>query len=104
MSEMIKEIDRRSRERYRRDARFHALATSIVARVMNDHGRVDPERADQEAADIATRVAALVLETVFTEDAELNVQREIAERYCKLAEDALACSPILPPIFIGSKA
>lgn len=99
--EIFKRREKTASERYREDARFNAIVQSIVSRVMKERGPVDPERADRDAYEIAIRVAAMVLETIFQEDAELNAQRELAERYKKIAEDALMFAP--PPMFIRSE-
>jgi hypothetical protein len=87
----------RASERYRRDHRFHAIAQSVVTSVLREHGPVDPERADRDAYDIAIKVAAMVLETVFRDDAELNAQRAIADQYKKLALESLGFRP-MPPL------
>lgn len=81
-------------ERYSTDRRFRAVAQSIVSRVMIEHGRVDSERADRDASDIAIKVAVPLLETVFEEDAELNAMRHERDTYRKLAEDALRIAPM----------
>ena len=86
-------------DRYRNDARFRALAMSTVSRAMHDHGRVDPYKADRDACDIATTACVVLLETIFQEDAELNAMRRERDEYKKIAERALALSPI-PPIFL----
>jgi len=93
--------DRRSVESYRRDARFHSIAASIVAHELDKHGRIDPDNADREAYDIATAVAAKLLQTIYEEDAELSAQKAIADQYRKLAERALMVSPV-PPILVQS--
>lgn len=86
--------------RYRNDVRFRAIVQSVVSAAMIEHGRIDPDRAGRAANEIATKACAILLETVFRDDAELNAQRQMAESYRKLAEEALVRSPH-PPIFIG---
>ena len=82
---------------YHRDIRFRAIVQSIVAREMNAHGPIDPDRAALAAHDIATAVAATLLQTIYEEDAELREQKAIADRYRQLAEGALLVSSA-PPI------
>jgi hypothetical protein len=98
----LQAIHRKAVERYRKDARFAHIVKSIVAKVMSDHGPVGPDRADREAYDIAERVAAMVLESLYHEDQELGHQRALADHWQKLAEDTLALSPRPPVIFPSS--
>jgi hypothetical protein len=56
---------------YRADRRFRVIVDSIVARTMHEHGRVDPDRADAEAHDIARKVAALLLTAIYDGDGEI---------------------------------
>lgn len=59
----------------RKDLRARAIANSVVARVMQEHGPIDPERADREARDIAMDVAALMIQQLYAGDAELLALR-----------------------------
>ncbi len=88
------QIDMSAADRYNNDARFRAIAQSIVSRVLHAHGPINPEEADREAYDIAIRVAALLLETVFQNDAMLKAMREERDAFQKMAEDALCMSPM----------
>ena len=81
-------------ESYRKDARFHAIALSCVAAALRDHGRVDPERADRAAHDIALAAVVLLLQRVYTEDAELAAMRIERDYYKKLAMEGLLSRPI----------
>lgn len=90
-------ISRRAIERYRNDARFRAVANYIVHRAMKEHGRIDPEYADEAAFRIAERATVLLLETIFENDAELKAQRELADHYKKMAEGALMITPLPGP-------
>lgn len=92
-----------ARRRYQSDLRFRGVAQSIVARVMQAHGPVDPERADLEASNIALDVCVMLLETVFREDAELGAMRAERDHFKVLAEQALRRSP-MPPIMLSGVA
>jgi hypothetical protein len=78
---------------YRRDARFHALAMSVAADVVNEFGPVDPENADRDVGEIAIRTAARMLAYVYTEDAEIMALKAERDTYKKLAEESLSLSP-----------
>jgi hypothetical protein len=68
----------RTAELFRRDRRFRLIVDSIVARTMQEHGPVEPEKATAEAHDIAQKVAALLLQQIYDGDAEMVALR--AER------------------------
>lgn len=89
---------RQAAERYRREQRFAALVQSAVGFALNKHGRVDPEEADKAAYNIAMDVAAILLSHIYDDDAELKALRAQADRFQKLAEEAIMCSA--PPIFL----
>lgn len=95
----LEALRKRSVSAYRASMRFHAMTQAIVARVLQDHGPIDPERAEREACDIATATAAMVLQMVYEDDAELRNQKAEAERYRQLAEDAIVTHN-KPPFFI----
>lgn len=94
-----------ARERYEKDQRFRVIAQSVAARVMQDHlrerGQIDPDCAEEEAGDIALKVAVIMLETIFQNDAELNAQREMADRYRSIAESTVRLSVKPPPILLA---
>lgn len=79
----------RAMERDRKDARAHAIARTVAARVIAEHGPIDRSRADREAHDIAIKVAAVMLEQIYNGDAELLALRAeleaTRERYLELA-------------------
>lgn len=87
-------------DRYDRDPRFRAIAQSVIREAMGEYTMRNPDADWREADRLATNVAAILLERVFKNDAELNAQREIAERYKKLCEETLAVSTRPPPIMI----
>lgn len=88
----------RAFEAYRKDQRFRMIADSCVAMAHQEHGRVDPERADRAVNDIATRAVVLLLQRIYEEDAELNALKWERDQYRRLAEDSLKFTPprILP--------
>lgn len=88
-----------------KDARIRALIYATVAFVLNDHGPVDPERADREAHDIALATATILAKRIYDGDAELHALRaerdlykDITERGLMLSRPALivATSPLSP--------
>lgn len=91
----------RAIDAYTREARFAVLVREVVARAMRDYGPIDPE-ASRAAHDIALDAAAILLKAIYEEDGELAAQKEIADRYRKLAEEALAVAP--PKLFVGRPA
>ncbi len=72
-------VDIRAFESYRRDARFNALVQSTVARVMQSRRPINPERAEADAHDVGLEVAALLLQTIYEEDAEAKARHPEAE-------------------------
>lgn len=66
----------RAVDAYRNEARFHAVAQSIVARSVADYGEIDPERTRQAAHEIALQATVLLLQTIYEDDAELRALRE----------------------------
>lgn len=89
----IEERRKRAVVQYRHDHIFHAHVSQVVAYAMQHHGPIDPERAEEAAADIATEVAALLLRTVYEEDSEVRNLAAERDRFRKIAEDAVALSP-----------
>lgn len=85
---------------FENDARFRAIAYSVVARAMADHGPVDPERADADAHDIALKVAVLIQQQILDGDAELVATRAERDAYKKLALEINTLSVRLPSIAI----
>lgn len=90
---MTEEIMMRAEESYRRDARFRALAISSVAQAKDEFGLVDPERADDDAVEIATRATILLLQRVFEGDAELFAARHERDLYKQMVADAMVTIP-----------
>jgi hypothetical protein len=88
--------------RYRNDPRFRATTQSVVHEALQDFMRRNPGADHRAAHDLATEVAALMQARLFAADAELLAQREIAERYKRLAEDALSTSNRPPLLFRGA--
>lgn len=85
-------------DRYQRDSRFRAMAMSIAHEVMREHVERNPDQEYREVANTVDRAVTVTMERIFHEDAELRAQREMADRYRKIAEDALATS--MPTLFI----
>jgi hypothetical protein len=90
-----------SRQLWERDARFHALALSAVAKALRKHGPIDPERAEREAHDIAIDAVVNVLASVYTDDAEISALRMERDAYKEQALKFATLGP-LPPIIIPS--
>lgn len=86
-------------DRYRNETRFRAYVQSIVARVMKDHGPVDPEKADRDAHDIALTVGAMMVETMFQEDGELANLRLERDALRELLEKQVGLS-LAPPMLL----
>jgi hypothetical protein len=78
---------------YRTDQRFRAITDSVVYRALSDHGPINPERATRAVHDIATTIAALLLQQIYEGDAELGAMRAERDRYRELAEAALLTVP-----------
>jgi hypothetical protein len=93
----------RASDLMRRDHRFRVIVDSIVARTMQEHGRVNPDRADGEAHDIARKVAALLLTAIYDGDAELAALRIERDGYKEQLEIALRTMPpsLSIPIITG---
>lgn len=85
---------------YRTDQRFRAITDSVVYRALQDHGPINPERATRAVHDIATTIAALLLQQIYEGDAELGAMRAERDRYRELAERALAAAPTTAAIHI----
>jgi hypothetical protein len=93
--------ERKAIDRYREDAQFNRLIQMTVANVMRTFGEVDPQRADRDACDIATRTAALILQSLYEEHGELNRLRAEADNWKRLAEENVELRP-KPPIMFPS--
>lgn len=102
MSDTAATVLERALLRYRTEARFRATVQSVVAQAMQKHGRVDPHRADHEAHDIATEVGAILLQTIYDEDAELNGLAHERDHFRAIAEQVLLASP--HPLRLVNKA
>lgn len=93
--DMEAEVERvkKAAHQFRNDARFRALVDSTVHEAFTEHGRIDPERAERDAHEIATWAAALLLARIYEQDAELRATREERDNYRALAENAFASTP-----------
>lgn len=83
-------------KRYHNDQRFRAITQSVVHEAMREYIDRNPDADYREAHRLAEKVAAIMQERLFNEDAELTTQRQLADHYRKIAEDALALSPQAP--------
>ena len=83
---------------WERDNRFRMIVQSSVVAAMDKHGRVDPERADREAHDIALEAGILIATQILEGDAELKAARMERDHYKALAERAIRLSPSPPMI------
>ena len=92
-------IDKTAMEIWQRDRRLHAIVLSSVASAMQEHGPVDPERADRDAHDIALKAALLAVTRIVEEDAELKHARMERDAFRKLAEETISLSPMRPIVF-----
>lgn len=86
------------RRRYMRDVHFRHHVQAITARVMQDHGPVDPEKADRDAYEIALRVATTMLETMYAEDGRLAQLRRETDDLRRLIEKQVSWSML--PMFM----
>jgi hypothetical protein len=91
-------IMRRAMDQFQRDRRFQMIAQSCAAFALEAHGPVDPERADQEAHDIALAATVMLLQRVYTEDAELLTLRLERDHYKELVEEVLVLIPPRPQL------
>jgi len=92
-----------SQKRYREDARFRALCQSAVNEAINEHGRIDPDRADEGAYYIALRACTVALHRAFEENAELKAAQEELKAY-KEAYSGLSQRVSFTPLFVdGAK-
>ena len=76
-----------------RDARFHAVAQSVVSQVLAERRPIDPDTAERDVHDIAVEVAVLLLQRVFEEDAELRAARFERDQWKAIAEQAVKFRP-----------
>lgn len=90
----------RSRRSYERDMRFNQMAQSCVAQALDVRGRVDPERADGDAYEIALLAVATLLQRIYEEDAELNALRAERDHYKKLALKTAHLIPARPLVVL----
>lgn len=97
--DMEAEVERvkKAAHQFRNDPRFRALVDSTVHEAFTEHGRIDPERPERGAHEIATWAAALLLARIYEQDAELRAMREERDRFRTLAENAFLAAP-RPPI------
>lgn len=87
-------------DRYQRDQRFAAMANSIAHDIMRDYVDQHPRGEYSEVARVVDQAVRVTIETIFYEDTELKAQRALADRYRKIAEDALATKNRPPPIIV----
>lgn len=103
-----REIHEASRKRaihaYRNDVRFRAMAMSVVAEALHNHGPVDPEYADRDVSRIATDVAAIVLQRIYEEDAELGRLKAERDQYRSLLVGSIGLVNQPLSIFPGANA
>lgn len=78
---------------YQRDMRFRALVDTAVHQAVTKHGRIDPDRPEQAAHDIARDAVAFALTSAFEDDAELNFTRQLLE---KMRENMLTLASLTP--------
>lgn len=100
--DQIEERSKRARRAHMHDLIFNRHVQHVVAFAMQKHGPIDPDHASHHAYNIAMEVAALLLKTVYEEDAEVRMLVAERDRFRKLAEDALSIRP--PPMFIPTRA
>jgi len=93
LEKVMRDLMIRAADSYRKDARFHALAQAHVSRAMTEHGPLDPEAALRDVYDIALRATALLLQSIYEDDAELRALREENARLKELAFVGLASRP-----------
>lgn len=99
-------ITMRAVDAYRNQARFQMVCQSILARVLNENKdrlrslEENPHDVCETVHDIALSVAALVLQTVYENDAELRYWKEIAEKLVDLHHEVamLSSSPMFIPL------
>jgi hypothetical protein len=87
---------------YRTDPRFRMMVDSCISLARQDHGLIDPEKAERDAHEVATLATALLLARIYHEDAEIRALRAERDQYRKIAEEALLCSPA-PSILLTQK-
>lgn len=87
-----------------REHRFRMLCMSAVHRAMSEHGRIDPERADQEAHDVAMAATMLLLKQIYESDAELAALRIERDHYRDSALNFMKLSPPVPVRFTQEQA
>lgn len=91
----------RAIELYQKEQRFRMLVLSAVGRAMQDYGEIDPDRNRQAAAEIAAHACAMLLETIYREDAEIAALREQLDQMTKVAQNALRLVP--PRIIVNAE-
>lgn len=66
---------------YRSDPRFRAFCQSAVSAAMQDHGRIDPNKIERDAHDIALVAAVLVFVRIYHRDAEIKALKAEVDMY-----------------------
>lgn len=89
-------------ELYERDARFRMMASSVVARIMDDRRNLGQheEISLRDVHDVALQAAATMLATVYESDAEINALRIERDAYKDQALSFLNTTPT--PIVISA--
>ncbi|PZQ63384.1 MAG: hypothetical protein DI570_09330 [Phenylobacterium zucineum] len=82
-----------ARERYQKNARFHAQAQAAAYAVLSEHCERFPQAAQRQIHDLALDVAARVIETVFKNDTELQAQRQIVDEFAKAMKLHISLTP-----------
>lgn len=94
-AEMVGEREwKAARKKYDNDARFRAMALMSVARAMDNHGPIDPERVEAAAHNIALEACVLALSQAFDNDMELTEARAMIEKLKGLVLEAAYLRPI----------
>lgn len=89
----------KGRKLYTQEARFHAIIQSVVNQALLAHGRIDPERADLGAYEVALKACSVLLVRIYEDDAELTFWKGQADRLLEMAQEAMLVSP--KPMFFA---
>jgi hypothetical protein len=98
-TEAMDALQLRSVEAYRKSMPFARRIDSIVAYVMQQHGPVDPHKADRDAHRIAQDVAAMLLQAIYEDDGEIRNLKAETDAIRQAYEKWAVMQPM--PIFIS---